>query len=48
MEISIKASRRHHGNHVEKNMSIDDAPCEAFNLLHTLELPIVGNIKLDK
>ena len=25
--------------------SIDEAPCEAFNLMHILELPIVGHIK---
>ena len=46
--ISIKASRRYHGNHQEKNMSIDEAPCEAFNLMHILELPIVGHIKPGK
>ena len=33
MEISIKASRRYHGNHQEQDMSIDEAPCEAFNLM---------------
>ena len=48
VEISIKASRRYHGNHQAKNMSIDEAPCEAFNLMHTLELPIVGHIKPNK
>ena len=34
LEISIKASRRYHGNHQEKSMSYDEAPCEAFNLMH--------------
>ena len=34
LEISIKASRRYHGNHQEKSMSNDEAPCEAFNLMH--------------
>ena len=29
-------------------MSIDEAPCEAFNLMHILELPIVGHIKPNK
>ena len=29
-------------------MSFDEAPCEAFNLMHILELPIVGHIKPDK
>ena len=29
-------------------MSNDEAPCEAFNLLHILELPIVGHIKPNK
>ena len=48
LEISIKAFRRYHGNHQEKNMSIDEAPCEAFNLMHILELPIVGHIKPNK
>ena len=48
LKISIKASRRYHGNHQEKSMSIDAAPCEAFNLMHTLELPIDGHIKLNK
>ena len=48
MEISIKASRRYHGNHQEKHMSNDEAPCEAFNLMHILELPIVGHIKPNK
>ena len=46
--ISIKASRRYHGNHQEKSMSIDEAPCEAFNLMHILQLPIDGHIKLNK
>ena len=32
LEISIKASRRYHGNHQEKSMSIDEAPCEAFSV----------------
>ena len=45
LEISIKASCRYHGNHQEKNMSNDEAPCEAFNLMHILELPIIGHIK---
>ena len=48
LEISIKASRRYHGNHQEKNMSNDEAPCEAFNRMHILELPIVGHIKPNK
>ena len=48
LEISIKASRRYHGNHQEKSMSIDEAPCEAFNLMHILELPIDGHIELNK
>ena len=48
LEISIKASRRYHGNHQENSMSIDEAPCEAFNLMHILELPIDGHIKLNK
>ena len=26
-------------------MSNDEVPCEAFNLMHILELPIVGHIK---
>ena len=43
-----KASRRYHGNHQENNMSIGEAPCEAFNLMHILELPIVGHIKTNK
>ena len=34
LEISIKASRR-----------VAEAPCEAFNLMYILELPIVGHIK---
>ena len=38
LEISIKASHRYHGNHQEKSMSFDEAPCEAFNLMHVLEL----------
>ena len=29
-------------------MSIDEAPCEAFSLMHILELPIDGHIKLNK
>ena len=41
-------SRRYHGNHQEKSMSIDEAPCEAFNLMHILQLPIDGHIKLNK
>ena len=41
LEISIKASRRYHGNHQENNMSNDEAPCEAFNLMHILELPCI-------
>ena len=28
LEISIKASRRYHGNHQEKSMSNDEAPCK--------------------
>ena len=48
LEISIKASRRYHGNHQEMSMSIDEAPCEAINLMHILELPIDGHIKLNK
>ena len=48
LEISIKASRRYHWNHPKKNISIDDAPYEAFKLKHILELPINGHIKLDK
>ena len=48
LEISIKTSRRYHGNHQEKSMSIDEAPCEAFNLMHMLELTIDGHIKLNK
>ena len=48
LEIPIKASHRYHGNHQEKSMSIDEAPCEAFNLMHILELPIDGHIKLNK
>ena len=31
-----------------KNTSIDEAPYEAFNLMHILELPIDGHIKLDR
>ena len=34
LEISIKSSRRYHVNHQEKSMSNDEAPCEAFNLMH--------------
>ena len=45
LEISIKASRRYHGNHQEKSMSNDKAQCEAFNLMHILELPNIGHIK---
>ena len=45
LDISIKASRCYHGNNQVKNMSIDEAPCEAFNLIHILELPIVGHFK---
>ena len=48
LEISFKASCRSHGNHQEKSISIDEAPCEAFNLMHILELPIDGHIKLNK
>ena len=48
LEISIKASRRYHGNHQEMSMSINEAPCEAINLMHILELPIDGHIKLNK
>ena len=48
LTISIKASRRYHGNHQVKSMSIDEAPCEAFNLMHILELPIDGHIELSK
>ena len=44
----VKASRHYHGNHQEKSMSIDEAPCEAFNLMHLLELTIDGHIKLNK
>ena len=29
-------------------MSIDEAPVEAFSLMHILELPIVGHIKPNK
>ena len=29
-------------------MSIVEAPCEAFNLMHILELPTVGHIKPNK
>ena len=29
-------------------MSNDEAPCEAFNLMHILELPIIGHIKPNK
>ena len=28
--MAVKASRRYHGNHQEKNMSLDEAPYEAF------------------
>ena len=48
MEISIKASDRYHENHQKKNISIDEAPYEAFSLMHILELPIDAHIKLDK
>ena len=48
LEISIKASRRYHGNHKEKSMSNDEAPCEAFILMQILELPIIGHIKPNK
>ena len=51
LEISIKASRRYHGNHGnhrKKNISVDEAPYEAFDLMHMLELPIDGHIKLSK
>ena len=48
MEISIKASRHYHGNHQKKNISIDEPPYEAFNLMHILELQIDGHIKLNK
>ena len=48
MQISVKASRCYHGNHQETNMSIDEAPCEAFILTHILELTIVGHIKPNK
>ena len=48
LESPIKASRRYHGKHQEKNMSIDEAPVEAFSLMHILELPIVGHIKPNK
>ena len=29
-------------------MSIDETPCEAFNLMHILKLAIVGHIKHNK
>ena len=29
-------------------MSIDEAPCEALNLMHILELLVDGHIKLNK
>ena len=48
LQISIEASRRYHGNHQVNSMSIDEAPCEAFNLMHILELPIDGHIKLNE
>ena len=32
----------------EKNMFIDEAPYEAFNLMHILKLQIDGHIKLNK
>ena len=41
LEISIKASRRYHGQ--ENNVSIDEARYEAFNLIHILELQINGH-----
>ena len=44
----LKASRRYHGNHQKNNTSIDEAPFEAFNLMHILELSIDDHIKLNK
>ena len=34
LEISIKASRRYHGNHQEVDMTSDKTPYEAFSLTH--------------
>ena len=48
LEISVNASRCYRGNHQEMSMTIDEAPCEAFNLMHILELPIEGHVKLNK
>ena len=43
----LEISHRYHGNPQKNNISIDEAPFEAFNLMHMSELSIHGHIKLN-